>query len=283
MTELELFKAQINILEKAAIMLNDRKRKMEHTARSNQYNSKYDSEMESAIQIFLIRSLTFYNDIISYIILSYSILLEEDEIDDKMYFFMLPNIRTLLDIYAKFMHLLEECKNKKEQALVCIACQLLLSKYLNSEEEYKDIRSLYDSFLENTKPQIPLKIFEFSKKWVKNNNLRFAEIPKLLTTNNIKKYSLNVRDVFGSDEMHNIYGTLSEYLHGNPFYYIEDSHNEKFWVISYSVIITAYFIELIDLHFLNKRNTKDLTDWIKLVKKEKPSFTNLWRMRQIGK
>src|SRR6185295_8490485 len=158
-------------------------------------SKKSDAESQSVTDLFFIRSLKFYLDDLLSIIIFCTLLKERVDVDKKIYFFLLPNVRTLLDVYAKLIHLFENCKNTAEQAKTCIACELLVSKSLKSEQMYQEGLSLYGNFLKEVQPRFPAKLSDYSKKWVKNNNLNFFNNSELLTELNIKKYSNDVKSI----------------------------------------------------------------------------------------
>lgn len=274
-TEKEIFKIQADFIKQAADLIEERAKAIEKVEKAAAYNTASESEKKAAIGIFKIRSLRLCRDTLLYI---------ADEVirdDPKIGFFLMPHARTILDVYARFIHLLENCSGEDDQALVCIAYQLLLPKYLESEVEYQKTFNLYKNFFKQINFNFPTDLAVYSKNWVKNNNLNFADAKSLLTTNNLKKYALNVGSVFGVEETYRIYSGFSEFLHGNPYYYNESPHNERFWVVAICLSTAAFFIELIDLHTLKKRNPRDFRMWLDVVKKNKIDFINLWKSQVI--
>lgn len=276
-TEDEVFKTQVEFLKEAVNILEDRAQKIGRIGRETKYTSKSEAEMKIAIGIFKFRSLKLCKDTLSYIAT------EAIRDEPKVHFFLLPHVRTLLDVYGRFMHLLENCKDENRQALTCIAYQLLLPKYLDSESEYLKVLALHENFLEEINFNFPKTLSDYGRTWVKKNGLAFSEMKNLLTTSNIKKYSLNVDSIFGTNETYRIYSGFSKFLHGNPYYYYEVSHNEKFWVISTCLSMIAFFIEMIDLHTLKKRSPRDFRIWITGVKKNRLDFVELWKSKKIPK
>ena len=268
LTKKEIFKTQANFIKQAAELIEERAKAIEKIEKEAKYNIEFESEKKAAIGIFKVRSIRLCRDTLLYI---------ANEVirdDPKIGFFLLPHARTILDVYARFIHLLENCSDEDKQALVCIAYQLLLPKYIDSEIEYQKTFNLYKKFFKQTNSNFPTDLASYSKTWVKNNNLNFADMRSLLTTNNIKKYSLNVNSVFGVEETYRIYSGFSEFLHGNPYYYNESPHNERFWVVSICLSMTAFLIELIDLHTLHKRNPRDFRVWLEEVRKIRQTLLN---------
>lgn len=229
------------------------------------------SEKENTIRIFKQRSIRLYVDTLLY--LSVEILKPEK----ANHFFLLPHLRTLLDVYARFLHLLVNCSNDARQALTCITYQLLTFKDINDGQHYREALSLCKDFLEEEKFNFPEDPSKLDIEWIrKNSNLMFAKRSKLLTEDNIKTHSPYSMDVFGSNKTYLIYSSLSEFLHGNPYYYTGKPHNERFWVASMSISISAFLIELIDKYTLNKIQSKDFRVWLKEVKDNKTDFLKLW-------
>lgn len=273
--EEKILETQIELLERAIIILESRAREIEKNEKGRTCSSSAESEMKAVIGAFKVRSIILCKDTLSYVAK------EITRKEPKIGYFLLPHVRTVLDVYARFVHLLENCSNESEQAMTCIAYQLLLTKYLNSETEYLKCLDINKNFLNQAPTHFPLTLSGYGKTWVKNNKLAFARMDTLLTPENMKKYALEADAVFGTDRTYEIYSALSEYLHGNPNYYVNSPHNEKFWVISLSTSVLAFFIEVIDLYTLQKRGARDFRIWLNDVKKNKPDFAKLWYERRI--
>jgi hypothetical protein len=268
-TNEEILSIQACLLKDGAEILDKRVNEIEKIAREKNHSTIENAEMESAIDVFQIRSLKLYRDILFYIS-------EEVKRNDYIHFFLFPHVRTFLDVYGKFIYLLER-DSKEKQALVCITYQLRLSKRL-SDLEYLKTLSIYKNFLKNF--NFPTNSSAYSKKWIKENGLNFAQMESLLASEKVKKYSIEVYNIFGTDKNYLFYSHFSEFLHGNPYYY--DAHkNEKFWVIAISISTTAFFIELIDLYILKKRNSSDFIHWLNKIKKHKPEFIELWKKQNV--
>lgn len=276
-TDDEIFKTQIKFLEHAVEILDTRAQEIEKNERASKYSDKSEAEIKAIIAVFKVRSIKLYKDTLFYI--------AEQAVKDDLnsHFFLLPHVRTLLDIYGRFIHLLEKCKDESQQALTCLAYQLLLFKHLNSEPDYLKILSSASNFLSKIGFSFPTVLLDYGHNWVKKNNLAFAKMRDLLTVVNMKKYSINVFTMFGTMEQYGIYSAFSEYLHGNPYYYYESPTNEKFWVIAECISTTAFLIELIDLQTLKKTNPKDFRLWLTDIQKNKSDFVKLWNDRRLAK
>jgi len=269
-TDSEIFQKHSQILKQAVLILENRISQIEEKAKDAKYSSLAYEERENVISIFKIRSLRFYKDTLFYI----SETLNNDSFQG--YVFVLPNIRTLIDIYGKFIHLLEKCSDEDQQAMVCFALQLLVSKSLDSEVEYQKMLGICSNFLAKKNYVFPSNVNMYGRKWVKNNKLSFDTMDKILTPQNMKKYSRDVFNIFGTDKHYAIFSYFSELVHGNPYCYTGKDQNEKFWVVSMSMSITAFLIEIVDNYTLKKVNPKDFRTWINEVKNNKKDLLDPW-------
>ncbi len=269
----EIIKNQIDLLNQAVSILNDRILKIEGIAKNRKYSSKDEASIRSIIDIFETLSLKLYKDILYYIT-------QEVGRNDPIHFFLLPHIRTLLDIYGRLIYILDKRRDESLVALTCLSCQLIVSKAIKSEKNYLELLKLAEDFLTKVKFSFP-SFSIFSKKWVGNNHLKFPKTGTLITEENVKKYSINVFTIFNTKEPHNIYSGFSEYIHGNPYYYKEKPLNEQFWVISQAIWTTAFLLEMIDSLILKKNNSSDFQNWLNQIKKSKPDFIKLWHKKRI--
>lgn len=274
-TDKEIFLIQANLLKQASLLLGDRASQIELIERLREGISDGDREKHIAISLFKTRSLKLCKHTIDYL---------SDEImrdDPKIYYFLMPHVRTLLDIYARFIHLLSSCKDDKQQALTCISYQLLSYRILEQEPLYKDTLGLYKNFLSQANFIFPENSSDYDYEWMKKKNLIFLKNKKLLTIDNIKKYSIYSIDIFKPKETYKIYSSFSEFLHGNPYYHGGTPHNERFWVVGMCLSILPFFIEIIDIYTLNKTNPRDFRIWLSEIKKSRPDFSILWRDKSV--
>lgn len=272
--EESIFLTQINLLDQAISLLQDRVSQLEALEKLKKLISNADKERSACVAIFKIRSIKFFIDTISYLVF------ESKRTDRKVHFFMLPNIRTLINVHANFLRLLE-VDSEDRQALICISYQLLTTKKLRNDVEYARVLDMHKNFLATQTIIFPNSLEDFTSKWMYEQHLTLGKMDQLLEANVIKKYSLNVINIFTPKEPYRIYSALSEFLHANPYYYYEDPHNERFWIIACSMSTTAFLIEIIDTYFLNKINQRDFRIWLQEVKKQKTDFSNLWKSKTI--
>ncbi len=270
--EESIFSIQIGLLNRAQNLLEDRISQLEVFERSKEFTSNDASEKAACVGVFKIRSAKFFRDTLSYLIS------ESARTEPKVHFFMLPNIRALTNVHANFLHLLES-GNEDKQALICIAYQLLTMKDLQNDVEYAKVLDMNKNFLATQSVVFPASPADFSYKWMQKQKLTLGRMDQLLESDVVKKYSSNVVAVFMPKEQYRIYSTLSEFLHGNPYYYDDNPHNERFWIVAFSISITAFLIEIIDTYFLNKINPRDFRVWLLDVKRQRGDFSNLWKSK----
>src|SRR5665213_1512136 len=101
---------QVEFIQRAVVMLEDRISRLEPKPEEK----ALITEQAAAISIFHIRSAKFFKGALNFLV-------EECQNPDyNRYVFLLPNVRTLLDIYARFLHLQINCPDEDSRALTCI-------------------------------------------------------------------------------------------------------------------------------------------------------------------
>lgn len=268
--ENKIFLIQTTLLKKGSSLLIDRANKIESREKELRFDSIGDEEQSTIISIFKVRSLKLSADIVNHI--STEIMRD----DPTVHYFLMPHVRTLLEVYAHFIHLLCNCSNEKEQALTCLAYQLHTYNKLKQAPEYIKTLDLCKNFLIQSKFSFPDNPDNYSKKWIEKNKLCFKNKVELLVPDNFVKYSTNTIEVFKPQQIYSIYSGFSEFLHGNPYYYKETPHNERFWIVGTCLVILPFIIEMIDTYSLKKINPKDFRDWLNEIKINKTFFTTVW-------
>lgn len=275
MNEDSIFSEQSRLLHVVAEILDTRIIEIEEKEKEKEKTvSISESEKSSIIAIFVIRSLKYYKD--SVIFLAGEI----DSPDLNRHIFATAHVRTLLDIYGRFLHLLENCRNEDERALTCISYQLLTYNKVKLFAYYRPIINLYENFLKSINFTFPTEARDLNYDWIKEKKLNFVSYKKLLKTEKMKKYATYTLDIFSLSDFANLYSSFSEYVHGNPFLYQDSPRNERFWIASMSILISSFLIELNDLYFLNKTNPRDFNRWQRDIKKSKRYFLPLWLSRR---
>lgn len=232
------------------------------------------SIQDGALKIFYTRSLKSYKTVLEFISA------ECLDPSPRRALFLLPHVRTLLDIYSRLLDLqIRTDENKK--ALICIAYQLYSYKTFNSPGESQKTIDLYRDFLIETHPNFPEKLADLSWRWLERNELIFSRRNDILTPENMSRYSDEATVVFGTEKVYEIYSFFSEMLHGNPYYYNDEAHNERFWVVSMAQVNTAFLIELIDRYLLDRGVARDFRDWLAKNRGAKDRFVRVW-IRERG-
>lgn len=148
--------------------------------------------------------------------------------DPKYFIFLIPNSRKLFDIFARLIHLLDKCPSNNYRVLTCLASQLLVLKNIENEGGFNSLIKKHDELLVLEKISFPA-YSKFDYLWYRNtNNLKFSTSNKILTKEIIDKYCNHENQIFTGKDLPKIYGMFSEYLHGNPYYYLDTAHNERY-------------------------------------------------------
>lgn len=236
---------------------------------------KHMSASAAALCLFRIKSLKLYRDTLNYL---------ADEIirtEVKNYKFLLPHLRTLFEVYGRFLHLLVKCSDDDQRALVCLTYQLYTAKNVaDVGGNFKEVFDLNREFIQKMRPDFPKEAESLSRSWIAKNGLNFGSNAELLTQENIRRFSVETEKVFGTDKNYILYSHFSELLHGNPYYYNSAPYNERFWATALSLINTAFLIEVVDRYILNRGQSKDAREWLKEVADSRPEFIRLWQSRR---
>lgn len=272
MTEEELFIKQSNLMKEALSLLDERIRRIEEKGRTKGLGAVQE-QANITICIFKVRSLKNYKSVLEFI--SDEIVRTDNPIRHR---FLLAHTRTLLDIYARFLHLLLNSSDDINQALTCIAYQLLSYKSLNQENMYKELLKMNkDLVTANPDIRFPESYAEFKWGWMVKNGLIFARRDDLLTADNIAKYSSDSISIFPAKKTYEIYSSLSELMHGNPYYHMDGATRERYWVAGVVIPYTMFIIEIIDRYTLNWVGARDFRVWMNDVKNSRPEFVRSWK------
>lgn len=235
------------------------------------------------------RYLEFFNDIVIFLIYR---LKKEKEGNFR---FLLPNIRTLLDIYGQLLYLCNEDENR--QASICAANSLFtLANTVekpdeNSSEEvkqaYEKIKEVYDKGYNDWKPffdreaiDVPENIELFSKGKLRELGLNFPPLPQMLKKENIRNCSPETIKVFprAVKNISNTYRFLCNYVHGNTL--SKGVHgNEKLWIIAKVQILSSLIVDLVNIKILGGSRKKELIKWMNELSQKRQEFVNFWRER----
>jgi len=222
--------------------------------------------------------LEFFNDIV--IFLSNKLREEKEE----NFRFLLPNIRTLLDIYGRLLYLCSEDENK--QTSICMANSLftLADTVDNSDEGieesynkgYKDFKPFFDREDIN----IPKDIKLFSKGKLEKLELNFPPLLQILKKEIIETSSPETMKIFPriAKEVYKTYKFISNYIHGNILF--KNKHkNQKLWIISKVQILSSLIVDLVNTKVLRDSRKAELMKWAEELSQKRARFVNFWRGR----
>jgi len=246
--------------------------------------TKKDSidELTRASILFTQRSyLDFYRKIVNFI---YSKL--EENVSDKDFFFYIPLLRTLIEIYA---YLLYFCfQNEKRQMELLISKTLYTLAKADSSLKTKEIQEQYNLYYESFKPFMdreklvfPKNTDEFSGKWLGNSGYDNPPVDQMLKTEWIKESSPQISSFakYPENNPYIMYKHFSNYIHGNVLSK-DDYGNEKFWIISEVINLSGQMVELVSIKILDNSRKKEISEWIKRVSKNTPEFIKLWNSKK---
>ncbi len=271
--EKKVFEELSELLKQAVVLLESRITQIKDKQLSPTI-SKVNQEADFCLREFQIKSLKTYRDTISF--LSNEILNN----DQQHHIFLLPNTRKLFDIYARYLHLLKNCHSDNRRALTCIAYQLLLCKDLEDKKAYDELLLSNKDLLDEERYTF-VDFANFDYAWyLRHSDLAFRSTRDLFKEDIINKYSNPPVKIFKGQNIVGLYASLSEICHGNPYYYYDTPHNERFWVATVSFMVTSYVINLIDTYFLNKVSPKDFRVWLNNVNKASNSMISIWRSKR---
>lgn len=244
---INVFKKVSTSLTEAVTILDQRIKDIEQATLSQ---SLLDES--NVLKVFYIRSLNVYKETIIYL----SDQIQKENMDFDSY--TLPVTRKLFDIYVRFIHLQEKCESDNKRALTCIAYQLQSYSFMNNKQLYEDLLILYKPVLQAGNCSFP-SFNEYDYMWyLRTSGLAFKTTHELFKEDTIAKYFDRSGKGFKGVNLISIYGGISEISHGNPFYM---STNERFWVITSSLMITSFIFEIIDNFILHKPQRKDYRLW----------------------
>lgn len=269
----DLFQIQAGFINESINLIDDRVAKIEGIGKAADFLTAFDKERIHAVTIFKARSLKQYRHILRFLA---GELINNEE---GRHYFSLPHLRTIFDIYARLLHLSVSCVNDDQRALICIAYHVYSSS--GFEETYATSLDTYKEFLSNMDVVFPISANEMNYRVLQKKHLVFGSPKQLLSEENIKSFAPYSSDIFGANNSYGLYANFSEHLHGNPYLFNSNAHNERFWIAALAIVYTAFLIELIDRESLSKIQSRDFRLWLRDVGKNRPSFTALWQQERI--
>lgn len=264
--------------------------KSEITAIDEKGNSKKQTlldptdELARCSVLFTQRSyLDFFRKIVNFI---YEKL--EKETPEKDFFFHIPHMRTLIEIYSYLLYLCFQSE-KRQMELIISKNFYTLAKVDSSfptpeiQQEYAKTYEYYKSYIDREKLIFPKNATDFSKKWLEKSGYDNPSVEQMLKTEWIKISAPQICKISpkkaDKNSYYNIYKHFSNYVHGNVLHK-EDYGNEKLWIISETLNLCVVMIELINTQILGNSRRKEILEWIKRVAKNSPNFLKLWSLRR---
>lgn len=266
-SDMQTFKETSKILKGAVTVLEQRISDVEQSTLS-----RSSQDESNVLKVFYKRSLDVYKDTIIY--LSEQIQKEATDFDNHT----LPVTRKLYDIYIRFIHLQEKCDSDTERALTCIAYQLQSYSFMKNKKLYEELLILYKPIIEASNYNFPT----FDKHdyiwYQRTSGLAFKGTRDLFKKEVILKYSDRSNGGFKGEKLVDIYGGISEISHGNPYY---SSINDRFWVITSSLMVTSLILEIIDNFILQKPKRKDYRMWKNDLLMLNNEILALWTKKEV--
>ncbi|MEA2007364.1 MAG: hypothetical protein U9O20_04380 [Patescibacteria group bacterium] len=230
-----------------------------------------------------------------------SFLLEKIREEKKENFiFFVPNLRTLLEVYANLLHFLNQSDDKKaELGESIVLCQLSKnicaipsdkkSKHLELKKQYSTHLDILKSFSDNWKLFVdPQKLP--NKKKLRKMELINPEVYTIFKKNNYfencSEYTNKVFDgKITRDSLYNFYNNLSDYVHGSFLSYSKTSKstiNEQYWLIGKVQLFSMLIIELINKKVIHNARQAELENWVKEFQEQITDFKYYWQNKKLG-
>ena len=266
----QLFKLHLGFMHSAAALCYGQADRIHKMGQGLDKSNPVIERSKIATLMFYSRSLKVYADTLRY-------LSEQVETRTDQGIFLLPNLRGLIDIYARCLQvvILSE-KHDCTDAITCVGYQLISYKFLKDYSSYQETLNFYRPLLQNVSFEFPHQA-DLNYRWLKAKKVNFWSNDTILTVNNIKDHSVYTDEVFGADKYYEIYSYLSGISHGNPYTYYNSSRSEIFWIISMGVYNSAFLIELINKYVIGAELPKDFRVWLRDAKKNRLDFARAWK------
>ncbi len=263
----------LSILLKQAVLIFDARIKEVEGKTPALQMAQADLEADYIVRLFTVSSLKVYRENLSFIATNIT---QEDELYP---FYLLPIVRTLFDVYSRFLHLIEKCDSKSRQALCCLAYQLMSYNCLNNQKVFDSLLLSNSNLISKEKFTFP-SFNNFDYVWYRDSGLRFKSNHDLFKKEIINKYSNPPIKIFEGKDIVSLYGAVSEFCHGNPYYNYDGVFNERYWIATISFMITSYLIEIVDVQFLEKVLRRDYREWMKDVDTVSKRMLLLWAQKR---
>jgi len=284
-TEEEIISSEILLVKQIKGII-----KSEISAIDDKGNSKKQTEKDPVEELVRVTSLVtaknylfFYNKIVNFL---YSKL--EDNSPDEDFFFYIPLLRTLIEIYAYLLFFCFQDKNK--QAAISIATALNTIAKLDTEEvsqkimeSYTKYYSSYKDLIDKKKISIPTDPALNSNRWLKESGYGFPPVEQMLKEEWINESSPQISYAKGgvAEDIYKVYRGLSNYVHGNIL--SKDHHgNEKIWIIAQTMALSFRVTELINVKMLDNSKKKEIGSCLAEFTRSSASFKDMWQKRKTN-
>jgi len=212
--------------------------------------------------------------------------------------FYLPNIRTLLEVYARLIYL---CSKDENQQMAMCAANLLFTlahtiqepgrdaaervkvSYEGVRESYKENYLYFKPFLDRENIDIPRDIKDFSGNRLKNLGLDFPPVDKMLNKELIEHYCPETTRAYPkiAETIYSTYRFTSNYIHGNVLT-LGTHGKEKLWIIAKTQILSNLIVDLVNTKVTNNSRKTELIKWMREVNVKKPRFVEFWLKDNIN-
>ncbi len=274
-----IIEEQINIIKEGIFLIDTQIKQIDHKGNTEVSSSELEEEIITLILFTKREYLDFFRKIVTF--LNEKI---ENEKDENFIFYM-PNLRSLIEIYAHLFHLSFETQERRatlilSKILFTFAEMIRKGKKKNDpmESEYMSQYKHFEKIISEYSIPIPTNPNLFSKKYLATNNLAYPSVADMLDSDdNFKSVSTETCKIFPlNTSSYEIYSHLSNYVHANTLH--KASHgNEKFWVISEVVIYISMILELVDKKILNEVSSLEIKKWLERVKVNQNQLTRIWK------
>lgn len=267
----------LGIIKSEVCMIEDKGRSKKEVKKNS-----IDEDVRANLLVAKKNYLDFFRKIVNFIFDKLN-----DGSPDKDFFFYIPHLRTLIEIYAYLLYMCFQ-DDKRQMELVISKTLYTLAK-LDSSQKTKEIQEQYRLYYESVKPFMdregiifPEDSSEFSNRWLKKSGYDYPPVDQMLKTEWIKESSPQM--TFSSKNIESnpyyIYKHFSNYIHGNALSK-ETYGNEKFWIISETLMLSCRMAELISIKVLDNPKRKEIAEWIKRVSQNNPKFVEVWNLKRV--
>ncbi len=264
--EESVFKEQTELLESGVGIIEKQLLTLKLKINSTKKDSSKNFETREVL-LFKSDSLEYFYQLIKF-------LLNKVKTDNRSNLrFYFPNIRTLIDIYAKILYLYK--KNEEDQSRA-VACQYLKTlKELNDIKTFYKVLGRYENIFENCGYKI--SGFEsFPKKNIKRelvDNFCFPGVKQIIKSTDFKNILPDLNEDTIKFSFIKMHSACCEYAHGSSI--LKNIFgNEDLWVIISIRSLIAGIIKLFD------GCDEEIIEWNKNLVSKNSNFLKIYDKRK---